>query len=59
MPPVFKAKFDGVLTFYPGQVVGELPTVVGQEAKFSPTILAEGVVRDVIRRSVVIAAKIE
>ena len=39
MPAVFKADFDGVLTLHPGQVVGELPAIVGQEPKFSPAIL--------------------
>ena len=39
MPAVLKADFDGVLSLDPGEIVGELPAVVGQESEFPPTVL--------------------
>ena len=44
MPAILKADFDGVLSLDPGQVVGKLPAIVGQESEVSPAILSEGVV---------------
>ena len=44
MPAVFEADFDGVLALHPGQVVGELPAIVRQEAELTPAVLSNGVV---------------
>src|SRR5207302_4661215 len=44
VPPVFKPHLEGVFTPLPGQVIGELPAVVGLEAELRPAIRTQGVV---------------
>src|ERR1700709_2059608 len=47
VPTILKADFNGVLPFDPREVVGELPAIVGQEAKFPPAVVADRVVGNI------------
>ena len=44
MPAVLEADFDCVLSLDPGQIVGKLPAIVGQESELPPPVLTDGVV---------------